>query len=284
MDLQESWQEEKRVLLRDLRRRAKILRQRLKRADEQLTTCNSWSELHHEGLLLQSHLYLVRKGMSQVAVTDWEDDNKERIIILDPLVEPHKEVEKRFKISKKLQKGIPYQERLIQQASEEIERNELLIQSLEKAEEQQVFEGVAKQINLPKPRTEEAKVLFKQLPYREFTSEAGVKIWVGKSAKDNDRLTFQYANGSDWWLHASGVPGSHVVIHTKDEPDAETLKDAVQLALHYSKAKGEGDVCITQCKHVTHYGKGHAGRVYISNQRTIYSKADSERLNRLRKG
>ena len=124
------------------------------------------------------------------------------------------------------------------------------------------------------------------MPYREFVTASGLKIWVGKSAKDNDKLTFACANGLDYWLHAHDVPGSHVVVHLgrHQAPDDESLKDAIQAALFFSKAKDnkEGEVCITQCKYVSRMGKNQPGKVQISHHRVVYVKMDTERLKNLR--
>ena len=52
---------------------------------------------------------------------------------------------------------------------------------------------------------------------------------MGKQAEDNDELSMspEHRAGSDWWMHASGCPGSHVVIRRSDEPlDNEIVQDA----------------------------------------------------------
>lgn len=114
-----------------------------------------------------------------------------------------------------------------------------------------------------------------------------MKIWVGKNAKMNEKLTFQLANGRDWWLHVSGYPGSHVIIKmNKDqEPDPETLKDAFQLALYHSKARdmGEGEICFTQRKYVSRLGRKKTGLVQISKHQTAWIRADPVRLQALKK-
>ncbi len=91
------------------------------------------------------------------------------------------------------------------------------------------------------------------MPYREFWSRSGLRIWVGKKAKDNDTLTFKLAHGSDFWLHVHGYPGSHVIIKINKgkDPDADTIQDALQLALYYSQAKSQGSSrCINYAKEV----------------------------------
>ncbi len=46
------------------------------------------------------------------------------------------------------------------------------------------------------------------------------------------------ANGGDWWFHAKGIPGSHVIVKTEGQelPDA-TFEEAARLAGYYSKGR-----------------------------------------------
>ena len=45
----------------------------------------------------------------------------------------------------------------------------------------------------------------------------GYFIYLGRDSKSNDHLTFNIADNFDIWMHAKGVPGSHVVIKSKDK-------------------------------------------------------------------
>ena len=94
-----------------------------------------------------------------------------------------------------------------------------------------------------------------RLPYRTFRSEGGVEIRVGKGAKDNDKLSTEpeHRNGDDWWLHAAGCPGSHVIIRTDTLSDEGALPrevelDAAVLAANYSKAALGGNVAVNLCR------------------------------------
>src|SRR5262249_56904922 len=113
--------------------------------------------------------------------------------------------------------------------------------------------------------------------------ESADVIWVGRTARDNDALTFQHARGADWWLHVRDAGGSHVVIRATPgrQLDERTLLDAATLAVHFS-ALGEEpqvDVQYTLCKHVR---KARApGAVYVSHAKTLRVRVDSARLNRL---
>lgn len=247
-----------------------------------------WEDVQHQATLLQSNLFKIKKGMTKVSVQDWLKDNLEVEILLDSTLLPAQEIAKRFQKSKKLKRGIEPLRRQLEQASKNVEKNSFLLQQLESIKTEQELKNFC-QKNYLHPSKETAKKLTKPapaLPYRKLVTQTGLQIWVGKNAKDNDQLTFVHANGLDYWLHARDVPGSHVVLHLGKhrEPDEESLKDALQAALFYSKAKDnqEGEVCITQCKHVTRFGKNQPGKVQISQHRVAYVKLDTERLRRLR--
>ena len=74
-----------------------------------------------------------------------------------------------------------------------------------------------------------------------------------KNNLQNDELTFHFAVGNDWWFHAKGCPGSHVIVKTNGEelPD-RTFEEAGKLAAYYSKNRGNEKVEIDyiEKKHV----------------------------------
>jgi predicted ribosome quality control (RQC) complex YloA/Tae2 family protein len=87
-------------------------------------------------------------------------------------------------------------------------------------------------------------------PYRRVLVE-GFEILIGRSAADNDLLTFRVAKPSDSWLHvAGGTPGSHVVIRNPDRVaiPKSVIERAASYAAWYSKARAGGSVEIHHCK------------------------------------
>src|SRR5262249_28391100 len=48
-------------------------------------------------------------------------------------------------------------------------------------------------------------------PWR-FTSAEGWDVLIGRSSEANDHLTLHIARPEDYWFHAHGCPGSHVVL------------------------------------------------------------------------
>ena len=82
------------------------------------------------------------------------------------------------------------------------------------------------------------KVKITSKPFHYLSSD-GYHIYVGKNNLQNEELTFHFASGNDWWFHAKGIPGSHVIVKTNGEelPD-RTFEEAGKLAAYYSKNRG----------------------------------------------
>lgn len=264
-------------------KKAELNRQHLER---ELEASLRWELLHHEALLLQSNLYQIKKGMEQITIADWNANNEVVTIKLDPTLEPYQEVAKRFQKSKKLHLAIPFRQKLIAITDKKIsdlKEQLVLLDEVDSLISLRKFQRKSPSLSsLTSSSTKTKEPVSKRLPYREFFSASGLKIWVGKTAKDNDLLTFHYANGRDWWLHLNGTSGAHVIIKVKGdaEPDQEAIQDAIQLALHYSNVSNEGEyeLCLAQRKFVRRYGKGQAGKVHLSKHRLIYAHLNKERL------
>lgn len=97
-----------------------------------------------------------------------------------------------------------------------------------------------------------------------YLSSDGFHIYVGKNNYQNETLTFQTAAGNDWWFHAKGIPGSHVIVKTegKELPD-RTFEEAGRLAAYYSKGREQEKVNVDyiQKKHVKKTPGGKPGFV-----------------------
>ena len=125
----------------------------------------------------------------------------------------------------------------------------------------------AKRSAAPRPREEPARV-------RRYTSPDGLTILVGKSGPENDALTFRVASPSDFWLHAAGRPGAHVVVRNPKRMTAlpeRSLRVAAEIAAFHSGARQESrvDVHYTQRKHVRKKKGMPSGQVLLRRFRTI---------------
>ena len=75
---------------------------------------------------------------------------------------------------------------------------------------------------------------------RSYQTKDGWTVLVGRSNQENDYLTHRMAHPEDYWFHAHGVPGSHVVLRRegrKDNPSAKTIEEAAAIAAFFSKAR-----------------------------------------------
>lgn len=110
-------------------------------------------------------------------------------------------------------------------------------------------------------------------PPRAFRSPGGFEVLVGRSARQNDQLTFRVAAAEDYWFHASGIPGAHVVLRLagQREAPAADLRFAAGLAASFSQAPhGESvDVHVVRRKHLSRPKGGKPGQVRIKRPGTV---------------
>jgi predicted ribosome quality control (RQC) complex YloA/Tae2 family protein len=103
-------------------------------------------------------------------------------------------------------------------------------------------------------------------------SRQGLEIVVGRSARQNERVTFDEAHPEDLWLHARGTPGAHVVIRGAGQtPDEETVRMAAQLAAYHSGARGDGAVAVivTRKRFVQRAPGGKVGQVLVKQEERV---------------
>jgi len=80
---------------------------------------------------------------------------------------------------------------------------------------------------------------------RRFVSPDGMVVLVGRTASDNDVLTFKLGTPRDFWLHVAGESGSHVVVRNPDglaRLPRDTARFAAALAAGHSRARHGGQV------------------------------------------
>lgn len=110
-----------------------------------------------------------------------------------------------------------------------------------------------------------------------YISSDGYHMYVGKNNFQNDELTFQFAEGGDWWFHAKKMPGSHVIVKAGGAilPD-QTFEEAARLAAHYSGAPEADKVEIdyTLKKNVKKPGNGKPGFVVYHTNYSMLSSTD----------
>ena len=135
-----------------------------------------------------------------------------------------------------------------------------------------VTEEIADAIGVRK--TAQRKRSPKPLPGRTVGLGGGAIAHVGRSPKDNERVTFSVGAPNDLWFHARGVPGAHVILkmpNAGDVPPDAVIEEAAALAAGQSRAAASGKVEVdyTQRKHVRKQGGGKVGLVWYTEFKTV---------------
>ena len=242
------------------------------------------------GELLKTNLSQIKKGDDHIEVTDYFDELLPQISIpLDSTKSAQGNMDDYFRKHRKYLAADRELTPRIQRADESVNRLRDELKEVER-EGWQPSNRPALQLRrfpLTQPSAERRPPSIERKgPFRRFTSTDGLPIFVGRNARENDELTFGLAKSDDLWLHARGVPGSHVVIRLDKgtDPPFETLRDAAMLALLYSdlKKSGKGEVIYTRRKWVKK-AKGQApGAVSVTQERTVHLTLDKVRLEALK--
>lgn len=261
----------------------KFLKARLKRAKKRFAILQNeieqghrWQEEAHCAELLQSNLYRIKKGMQEIEVEDWEQGGNKKLLRLDPLKEPADQLKRQWRLSQKLRNKLKYSIQFSEATVKEIEELEVLIaQETVQAQlhpdarvPQKKQEKTAAQ---PKPRSH---------PFREFKSAKGVSIFIGKGAANNEELTFSFAKGLDLWMHVANHSGCHVVLKAGKDVDEDSLLDALQLTLFFSKVQ-EDEITVAECKNLKKVKGAKKGLVQVGKHQTVFAKQDPERLEQI---
>jgi len=105
-----------------------------------------------------------------------------------------------------------------------------------------------------------------------LTSPDGLSILVGRNSRQNDEVTFRRANGDDWWFHARGVPGAHVIVRAQGQAlSPDTVRYAAEIAAYYSRSRAEADVAVdyTRRRKVRRIRGAAPGLVSYAGEQTI---------------
>ncbi len=110
---------------------------------------------------------------------------------------------------------------------------------------------------------------------RRFESPDGFVVLVGRTAADNDIVTFKLGAAADFWFHVAGESGSHVVVRNPDGLERlprETVRFAAALAARYSRARDAGRVAVhvAQCRDVRKPRGARAGTVTLTRYGTVH--------------
>lgn len=259
-----------------LKRKLKTLKKSRDKQQSSLPVEEQIAQLQEKASLLQTYGYLIKPGDFQLVLdqTIYGLD-KDYELDIDPEKTVGQNIEAVFMELKKAKRSAQVGEKFLQKTIAEIDNLERDIARLAEVNLADAeLDDICRRYKLPKLVLEKTGVQV-TLPYKEYQSSTGHRILVGKSPKDNDTLT-KTAKSHDFWLHAAGITGSHVVIPVdkaiKNQLPAALQKEAAILALHFSKAREDlaGEVYLTKKQNVKKQKGMAAGLWKVEKSETIY--------------
>ncbi|MDQ0416445.1 putative ribosome quality control (RQC) complex YloA/Tae2 family protein [Croceifilum oryzae] len=238
-----------------------------------------------KGELLTTYMHEIQRGDSFVRLANYYDPEEKQIEIqLDPLLSPSENAQRYYKRYNKRKASKKYNLEQIAIAGDENQYLESVLVLLENSslkEVEQIREELEEEGWVRTQRRPNRKKKEKPNPISMYAKD-GTLILVGKNNKQNDYLTHQLAHNSDTWLHTKDIPGSHVVIRSK-EISEETLLEAATLAAYYSKARESSQVPVdyVTIKHVKKPAGARPGFVIYENQQTLYVTPDENTIREM---
>lgn len=191
------------------------------------------------GELLNTYGYQAPEGASSIKVLNYYT-NEELTIPLDNTLSALENAQKYFARYNKLKRTFEALSVQLKETQHEIGHLDSIATALNIAESEDDLAQIRDELEtygyIRRKSTGKKKAV-KTKPFH-YRSSDGFDIYVGKNNFQNDELTFKFASGNDWWFHAKGMPGSHVIVKTNGEelPD-RTFEEAGQLAGYYSKGR-----------------------------------------------
>ncbi len=231
--------------------------------------------------MLKENLYRVREGMHELAIDGVT-------IELDPEATPGHNLDLAFTRVKKLKRTAAVAKAELDKARAQLEELEREIARLRAAPmgptETAAILARFKIMPLSRAVAKDGLNQPRALPYRGFEAH-GVTFLVGKGAADNDTLT-RAARSDDWWFHAAGLSGSHVIVpkrSLKGGLTPEVLRAGCILALFHSKARDNqrGEVYVTQRRNLRKSRGLAVGLWLVQQSETVFVTYEPDEVQRL---
>ena len=193
------------------------------------------------GELLHTYGYQIPAGAKNAQVTNYYDGS-EITIPLDDTLSAMDNAKKYFDRYSKLKRTDEALQTQIRETKESLAHLQSIESSLNFAESEEDLDIIRDELAAygylkAKSGRKKNKMQKKSRPLH-YVDANGFHIYVGKNNYQNDELTFRFASGNDWWFHAKGIPGSHVIVRSENRelPD-DTYETAAAVAAYYSNGR-----------------------------------------------
>ena len=230
------------------------------------------------GELINAYGYQLPEGSKELTALNYYT-GEEITILLDPVKTPQENAQKYFARYNKQKRTYEALTELISETGDEIRYLESVESALDIALYEEDLTQIKEELSQAgyiRRRQQKKKAKFLSRPLH-YVSSDGYHMYVGKNNLQNEELTFHFASGNDWWFHAKGVPGSHVILKSGgDEVPDRTFEEAGRLAAYYSKNRGseKAEIDYIEKKHVKKVNGGRPGFVIYHTNYSLVIDSD----------
>ncbi|ALI33340.1 NFACT RNA binding domain-containing protein [Weissella cibaria] len=277
-------QQQAAIVLRVVRNELKKNKTKIKKQQAELDAADNADEFKVKGELLTTYMHQLERGMTEIELPNYYDDNKPLKIALSNQIGPSQNAQKYFTKYNKLKTSVKYLNEQIVMAQEEVDYFENLLAQIDIASPKDIEEIRQELIQEGYMRVQSKKKQKPQVSQPEkFYATDGTLIEVGKNNLQNERLSMKTAAKSDIWLHTKDIPGSHVIIHDAN-PSDDTLLEGAMLAAYFSKARDSANVPVDYLpvRRLRKPNGSKPGFVIFEGQTTMAVTPDFALVQRLR--
>lgn len=209
--------------------------------EKQLRDAEKKEKYRVYGDLLNTYGFRLKGGETQLICENFYDEGREISIPLEPRLNGVQNAKKFYDRYAKLKRTEEAVREEIMHTRKENEHLSSILTALDLATEESDLNQIKEELTEYKyirkhGGGKKQKTVSRPL---HFVSSDGFDIYVGKNNYQNEEITFQIASGADWWFHAKGIPGSHVIVKSgREELPDRTFEEAASLAAYYSKGRG----------------------------------------------
>jgi len=230
------------------------------------------NEYYNYGNLLLVNRHLLNKGMDVIKVIDYVT-NEEVEIKINPKSTPQQSIDFYFEKARDEKINFKISEKLFEGTRKRYNQLKEIEGEYESANSVDDYSEIKSKLKISDKKREKKKVT-DGAKLRELLIDGKYKVLVGRDSKSNDMLSIKIAKQNDYWFHARGLPGSHVVLKVEDTKvgiPKNIIKNAAQIAAFYSKAKtaGTAPVSYTLAKFVRKKKGMEPGKVLIEKEKVL---------------
>ncbi|MCX7737251.1 MAG: NFACT RNA binding domain-containing protein [Candidatus Kapabacteria bacterium] len=222
-------------------------------------------------VLLSSQPDIKKKGLKSITLIDF--NGNEIVIPLDDKLNLIENAQLYFQKSRKTRLNIENRKKFLPEINEKLNKITSFLESLNSISNMKDLEKLVEDIRNTGFKIESENKNDPSSKYRQFDLGEGYTLYVGKSAANNDELTFKFAKQNDLWFHARGSSGAHAVLplEKNQKPSKQILQKAASIAAYYSGMKNAKyvPVAYTHRKYIKKPKGANPGSVVLMREEVI---------------